>query len=197
MNNKDFRLQIQELVTVDQKELADLSSELGSANSVSDRLALIEPVARKCQKRSEFILKILGTSGVKPTISNIGEEGSAGVILLALHSYLEVMEKVNALYHRLLDEDPSDVPSSYLAVLVDRISIIKDGKQVLGTNNYYEDGKEYFIPIVDIGNLNHRRLKYNLKSLDIKVISSQQKLMTESEFAINFAFMDKKIKDSI
>lgn len=193
MGKKSFQTKIKQLVDSDQKELTDLSKKLKSVNSIQGKMLLIKRAAMSCQIRAEEMKELVSSPGVDLTISGIGEETTNGVILLTLHSYLEIMEYVYDLYSEFMQVKPTDLPLDYLAVLRDRIHIIKFKKQVMGTIDYMIDGKRYFVPVEDISNLNSRRSEFNMQYLVIDDVAKAQKPMSKEEYDMNFAYMDKKI----
>lgn len=186
----DLQVYLENLVEVDQKRLADLERNLKSANSLHEKLSKIKPVAKQCQITAEEMLDKLLSSGTPPTFSNVGSKASNAVILIALHSYIDIMRKISKLFHDIARHNKHDIPIQYLAVLDDRITIIAHKTQVNGTTTYKSHDREYFIPIKDIQRMQKNRQFYDLPPLDTATI--KQKLMTKEEYLLNFSFMDKK-----
>ncbi len=193
MNKSTLTKYLMDLVSMDQSNLSNLATKLKSVNSLEDYLSIIKPVAKLSQDTAEEMLATLKKSGINPTISNIGEDACNAIILIALHSYIEIMQEVRDLFNRLKKLNAKDFPLSYLAVLEDRIAVISTRKQTNGTITYENNGIEYFVPITNIKNLNSRRKKYNLSNYNIENITRKQKAMDEEQYLLNFAFMDRKI----
>lgn len=191
MNRQQLSSELKSLARQDQNDLKELASRLELANSFDDKMSYIRPVALRCQRRAKYMLDNLRRSGIEPTIPIIGEEASSAIILLALHSYLTIMEEVSAIFHRLNKEV---VPLSYLSVLVDRIEVIKSKTQVLGTIIYDINGTNYLVPIKNPKGLNRRRRGYGLGELDLRGPVTQRP-MDEDQYLLNFAFMDKEITE--
>lgn len=191
MNATELKDYLEYLLDADQERMADLGKKLRSASSLEEKLAIIKPVAKKSQAAAEKLLNNLIKSNVSPTISNIGSSASSAAILIALHSYLEIMQKFSGFFHELMPASRNDLPLDYLAVLDDRISLLSNGTQIYGTLSYDNDGHTYFVPIEDTQNLNRRRKDYNLSKLDLDEIT--QKPMSRQDLLLNFAYMDKKL----
>lgn len=193
MDAKTLSIYLQDLAKEDQKRIADLGKDLKSAKTLNESLAVIKPVAKVCQETAETMVKTIYDSGIRPTISNIGEEASNAIILVALHSYISLMEDVKKMFDELIEVAPKDLPLKYLAVLGDRIEVIKKKKQIFGTISYEHNNKEYFVPIKNLKKLNERRELYLLPPCDMKKITKQQKSMSEEEYLRDYAYMDKKV----
>lgn len=188
------------MLKADQAALDGLGKKLEGV-SLKDRLRLIKPVAQKCQKRSAEVLELLNVIK-EPTIVNIGQDGSEAILVLTLHSNINIMEKVLNIYEKSITKDSSSVALDYVAVLVDRISIIRTRKQKLGTI-WLEDinGVTFIAPIINIRDVNKRRINYGLDPIrnrtggsdSLSAIRELQKEVNDDVYNLNFAFMDKDL----
>lgn len=192
MDAKTLSAYLRELAKEDQKRLVDLSLELKSVKNFNKKLSIIKPVAKACQEAAESMVKVIKKSGIKPTISNIGEDASNAIILITLHSYIKIMDDVYKMFDEL-DTDAKDIPLNYLAVLIDRIELIKNRKQIFATITYEYNNQEFFVPVKNLEELNFRREKYLLPNCDIAKIRKKQRALSEAQYLLDYAFMDKKI----
>lgn len=191
-----------EFVKNDRNELNNLSKQLEKSISFTDKISTIRKVAKDCQLRAHEMLKILEVIK-EPTIEKIGVIGSEAIILLTLHSYLDIMERILSIYNKAISIDPKSVPLGYVATLIDRISIIKDRRQILGTTWLEDDGTLFLVPVKNFNTVNERRSQYGLdilrypdnsknSSVGLKVDDYQKKI-PRNIYLLNFAFMDKSI----
>jgi len=182
-------------VEEDQKDLIGLGEKLGPITLFNKKISTIKPIAKKCQSRAIKVMSYIKKNNINPSITNYGKEAAEGVILIFLHSYAELMGEFCDFYDSLIKKNPKDYPLEYYAVLKDRIEVVNNRKQVLGTTKYNDlDSNEYYVPIIDIENIDARRAEYGLIPFD-KRTDIIQKILTDEDFLLNFAFMDKKIDD--
>jgi hypothetical protein len=115
--------------------------------------------------RAKRMLEILDTIGV-PTFENIGREAAETVSLLALHSYLDEMKQVLAVYERQFSIDPDSIYKQAIPPLTDRIMIAEQCKQKFGTNwNVTKDGTWYLVTLENFARANELRAVYGLSPM--------------------------------
>lgn len=118
-----------------------------------------------------------------------GEDGSRNFWLMVQHSdhnpdfQKEVLEKM-----KIEVDKENAVPSNY-GLLVDRVNLNTDKKQVYGTQVTYnmETGQAYPKPLEDSPKVNERR-----KSIGLEPIEEYLNSMTEMHFEMNKEFYLKK-----
>ena len=101
-----------------------------------------------------------------PTIAKLGPAAAEVVSLFALHSYLDEMKHVLALYEAQFAENPNSIYKQAIPPLVDRILIAEQRIQKFGTNwSIDKDGRWFLIPVEDFTHVNTLRLEYGLEGL--------------------------------
>jgi len=149
------------MVKEEQKELKQVFSfgDKKSQEKTHDTVML------RCHERSHELLKIINKIKY-PSIRAVGVQGSEAVLTLAMHSYLDVMEKIVAIFDNLVLENPESVSLQYLPALKDRIHVIKYGRQLYGTQwTLGEDKTPFMIEVDEPDQLEARRKKYNMMPL--------------------------------
>ena len=158
-----FKKELMRLEDEDQAEVRIHYQVLKDAQTEEKRKQLNDLLASHCHTRACRMLEILDEIK-EPTIGNVGLEGSKAVSLLTLHSYLEVMKKVLAIYETVYKRNPSDIYGQAIPPLVDRIMILEHHMQLFGTNWYMGNaGKLLLVPVKDFPNMNRRRAQYGLE----------------------------------
>jgi hypothetical protein len=154
-----------ELIALVQEEQKELRNIFGG-NDKELQQARLSLAMQRCHLRSQRLLGIVD-SIESPTMQNIGANGSEAILTLAMHSYLEVMKKIIHTFNNALAISPESVPTRYIPALIDRVHIIKHGKQLYGTQwTIGEDGSPFMIEVDSPSLLESRRKKFNLKPLE-------------------------------
>lgn len=107
----DFPNVAQQLVLLEKQDQADVKKHhqrLRGAKTSVQKNRLDRDLAVRCHDRTDIVLKLLGRIG-EPSISRIGRSGSQAVVVLVLHSYLEVMEYILSLYQQVYAQRPHDI----------------------------------------------------------------------------------------
>jgi|GEM_PF-1012456 len=158
-----FRKELLRMVEEDQKEIRKNFHAYSKIKAEDIKRRKYALVAKNCHARAHRMLEILGE--IKdPTIENIGLDGSKAVSLLALHSYLDIMKKVLAIFEAYFEKDPSNIYHQSIPPLKDRIMILEHKKQLFGTNwNMDRNEKPFLITVEDFSKMNNRRSNYGLK----------------------------------
>lgn len=197
------RQEIMELINKDQAELGKLFDVMPKQNSLKKKIAIIKPVARKCQQRAKIVFNIVNEIGC-PNNKAIGSDGSEAVVILILHSEITMMKEILWIFERCYRENPGSIDASLIAMLADRISIIESRSQIYGTTWLQDDVHgRFLVPIKKFASVNKRRkllglgdltkLDPNNKNINIKVSAHDQKKISEETYMINFAFMNEKL----
>lgn len=172
----DFPNVAQQLVLLEKQDQADVKKHhqrLRGAKTSVQKNRLDRDLAVRCHDRTDIVLKLLGRIG-EPSISRIGRSGSQAVVVLVLHSYLEVMEYILSLYQQVYAQRPHDIYGQGIPPLTDRIMILRDRKQLFGTNWIRKtDGSFYLAPVEDFERMNERRIQYGLEPARRPVILSE------------------------
>jgi hypothetical protein len=114
-------------------------------------------------KHTERLKEIIAEIGW-PTISKVGETGSANAHLLAQHADHDVDFQVQCL--NLMKEAPSgEVDVADMAYLEDRVRVNHGKEQIYGTQFIKVDGKHIPQPIEDEENVDKRRAEVGLEPL--------------------------------
>lgn len=137
----------------DQEHRADTSSAGRLTQAKDDALNL---------HKIENLLNIYGW----PDPETIGEYGSETILLVLQHSHISVQRKYLPMARRAVIEGKLSGRSWVL--LEDRVSLATTGKQLFGTQvkTDQKTGKYYIAPIKDEMNVNDRRKKIGLESLE-------------------------------
>jgi carboxyl-terminal processing protease len=111
------------------------------------------------------LLAILEQEGWVGT-SRVGATANQAIWLILQHAELSTQEKYLPLLEKSVSQDES--PGWHLAYLQDRVSVRKGDKQVYGTQALWDDSlqKNVIQPIEDVKNVNQRRAKLGLGSIE-------------------------------
>jgi hypothetical protein len=158
----EFRQELVKLLEEDQEEIRNHYKKLKALGPEEERGLLNQQLNEHCHIRAKRMMEIIETIK-EPSISNIGQEGSEAVSVLALHSYLDEMKKVLATYEEVYKRNPDDVNKESIPSLTDRIMVLEQKNQLFG-NNWMLDksGKYFLVPVKDFEHMNQRRAKYGL-----------------------------------
>lgn len=109
-----------------------------------------------------------------PTVSKVGKDSSENAWLLVQHADRDVafQEQCLAL---MKQEKPGEVNPRNIAMLEDRIRVNKNQPQIYGTQHDEVDGKYVPRPIDDEANVNERRKKMGLGTLEEGVAGMYEK----------------------
>lgn len=100
-----------------------------------------------------------------PSIDIIGNKGSLALFLLLQHSTIKNQEKYLSLATEAFEN--GNLAPSQFALLVDRIEMSNGRKQIYGTQLQKDhNGFFHLYPVWDIENLNQRRLKMGLSTIE-------------------------------
>ena len=104
-----------------------------------------------------------------PNISLVGEEASHNFWLLVQHLDKDIFLQKKALGLLRKEIDKKEVNSKNLAYLEDRILVAEGKKQIYGTQFKIENGKLVMSPVADLDNLEKRRNKIGLPTVEAQL----------------------------
>ncbi len=118
-----------------------------------------------------FVLEVINTYGWLGD-DVVGIKGNSAIFLVIQHSDINTQEKMLPILRTAVREKkarPSD-----LALLEDRISVARTGKQIYGSQYYEDKTVKKLYPIIDPVNVNVRRNEMGLSTLEdyLKMIES-------------------------
>lgn len=157
-----YRAELLSLAEADQQEIQAHSINTSDLSADRKRVADLQ-LAKNCQERGRKAMEILRRISA-PTVKNIGLEGSQALALLALHSYVAIMEDVLRKFEQEFVKEPSNIYKQAIPPLYDRIMILKTKNQLFGTNWMTdENGHPFLISVKDFKGVNERRKQYGLR----------------------------------
>lgn len=162
MKYPEYARELLSMAEADQYEARNMQRVMDLMPTDAERQAYRQEIADNFHKRAKRMLEILDVIGV-PTFNNIGKEAAEVVSLFALHSYIDEMKKVLAIYEKQFKIDPNSFYKEAIPPLTDRIMIAEQRHQKFGTNwSVTKDGTWFLIPVEDFDNVNDLRAKYDL-----------------------------------
>jgi len=161
-----FPAQQRELLTMfkeEQKELRAFPKYSETLSTQTEKTQALHRVREKCHKRAHRMSKILDEIK-KPTIDNIGKDGSQALAILTLHAHLDLMKKVHKLFEQEFRKNRKNIYFEVIPALQDRIDILERKKPKYGTNwSNDEHDKPFLIAVEDFSKLNELRSIYGLE----------------------------------
>ncbi|HET8992118.1 MAG TPA: hypothetical protein VFN31_03755 [Candidatus Saccharimonadales bacterium] len=158
----ELRQDLIQLGEEDQAEIRAHYQTLKSLEAEEEKLELESQLKAHCHARAERMMEILNIIK-EPSISNVGEEGSQVISLLALHSYLDEMKSVLVAFEKVYRQDPTNVYNEAIPSLTDRIMAFEHRVQLYGNNwRLDKEGKYFMIPVKDFEHMNERRAQFGL-----------------------------------
>ncbi|HET9173843.1 MAG TPA: hypothetical protein VFN56_01015 [Candidatus Saccharimonadales bacterium] len=146
----------------DQEEIRRHQLLLSTLKTKSEQTDADRRLACNARVRAKELLQIVSTIPAV-TLSNVGVEASKAVIVVALHSYLDVMQYILNNLETTYEHNPHDVYRQGIPPLRDRISILLSRQQEFGTNWMVgQNGRPYLIPVRNFDMVNANRKKYGL-----------------------------------
>lgn len=94
----------------------------------------------------------------------IGYTGNMALFLVIQHSDIDVQEKMLPILEAAVKEKKA-LPNQ-LALLKDRISVFRAGKQIYGSQYYEKDGEKRLYPIIEPTKVNLRRIEMKLEPIE-------------------------------
>ena len=152
------------VLQTDQKARSDFFSARGkyAINSVEYN-ALLSEMRKIDSSNLAIVLDIINKYGWLGE-EVVGINGNMALFLVIQHSNLDVQEKMlPILKAAVLDKRAR--PNN-LALLEDRISVAKTGKQIYGSQYYEKDSVKKLYPIIDPINVNKRRVEVGLGTIE-------------------------------
>lgn len=154
-----------QLLKDDQEEWKEFSRKYFNTPKKTDleeeRVSLRQHVKARAKKMREIVSEV-----GEPSLSNLGEEASIAVSVLASHSSLEDTEYVLKEFNRLFDKNKFDVHFESIPPMTDIILLAKRKPQLFGTIWFFDKNMQPFLPTVkDFKSVNKRRLDYGLEPL--------------------------------
>ena len=154
-----------QMIEEDQNEIRNAERVRNSLSTEIEREKYNQKIVEHCHKRAEKMLEILDAIGA-PTIENIGPKAAEIFAVFALHSHIDDMKKVLAVYERQFELDPDSIYKGSIPPLTDRIMIAEQRRQIFGTNwCAAKDGTWSLIPVHDFAHVNERRKRYGLSPI--------------------------------
>ncbi|HSX07545.1 MAG TPA: hypothetical protein VLG11_01495 [Candidatus Saccharimonadales bacterium] len=208
MKYPEYGHELLRMAEEDQYDARNMSRIMNAMTTEAELQEYRQEIADKFHERSKRMLEILKEIGV-PTFENIGREAAETVSLFALHSYIDEIKKVLAIYEEQFKIDPNSFYKEAIPPLVDRIMIAEQRRQKFGTNwSIAKDGKWFLIPVEDFDNVNDLRVEYGLhpirkpRCLSVGAAEwplgqgpaepSDQKELTDSEYAEYIKYIFRK-----
>lgn len=146
----------------DQHELRNMNRLMDEMETDEERTKYRQSLSDHSYARTKKMFEILDVIGI-PTFDKISEEAASIVSLLVLHSNVDDMKRVLAMYEEQFKIDPNSFYKGAIPPLTDRIMITEQRKQKFGTNWSITKKREWFlVPIVDFDNVNELRAEYGL-----------------------------------
>ena len=156
----DLRQELIRLGKEDQAEIRSHYQKLKVLKCEEDKERLTKQLKARCHCRAERMMEILEEIK-EPTISNVRVEGSQVISVLALHSYLDEMKKVLAVFEKVHHKDPDNVYNEAIPSLKDRVMVFEQRTQLYGNNWMIDKNGEYFLmPAKDFEHMNERRAQF-------------------------------------
>lgn len=157
-----LREELLQILHADQKELREFEHKYKKLTSESERKRALEEARAHNRARSERLQEIL-IEIRRPTIEQIGRDGSGAVSVLALHSELKLVKHVLRDFEEQFKIDKKTVYFQAIPSLADRVSIVETRKQRYGTNWMVDEaGHPFLIEVEDFAKMNQHRAKYGL-----------------------------------
>ena len=151
------------------KELLDLASEdqqvrarVTGAQTPPDVIAELARVDLKTRTRLREIIRRYGWPGIRV----VGFDGASAAWLIVQHADADVDFQKQCLRLMQTAARNGQAPRENLAFLIDRVRIAEGKPQIYGTQFRYQDGKTVLAPVEDEANLDHRRRRMGLASID-------------------------------
>lgn len=159
------------------QELLDLGKEdqqvrarYSGAETPPDVIAAMDRVDLKTRTRLREIIKQTGW----PLISTVGFDGANAAWLIAQHADRDLAFQKQTLRLMRAAARRGEAAKEHLAFLIDRVRVAEGKLQIYGSQNYYKDGHLVMQPVVDERNLNRRRKRMGLPSVDVSLKWLQQ-----------------------
>lgn len=162
MKYPEYARELLSMAEEDQYEARNMQRIMDAMATDVERQEYRQKIADSFHARAKRMLEILDSIGT-PTFENIGKEAAETVSLFALHSYIDEMKKVLAIYEKQFNTDPSSFYKEAIPPLTDRIMIAEQRRQKFGTNwSITKAGKWFLIPVEDFNIVNELRARYGL-----------------------------------
>lgn len=162
MKYPEYAHELLSMAKEDQQEARNMERIMDAMPTEAERQRYRQKIADNFHERAKRMLEILDVIGA-PTFENIGKEAAEMVSLFALHSYVDEMKKVLAIYEKQFKIDPDSFYKEAIPPLTDRIMIAEQRCQKFGTNwSITKDGNWFLIPVKGFENANKLRAKYDL-----------------------------------
>ncbi len=159
------REELLRLCADDQQDLRQNLHAISLLKSESEKEQKYLEITKRCHARTHHMLRILNEIK-RPTVKNIGMDGSEAILTITQHSYLPVMERVLALYEQEYQKNPTNICGRFIPALIDRIRILKHKKALFGTQwTIDKKGVPFLIAVEDFKNVNQRRASYGLEPI--------------------------------
>ncbi len=162
MKYPEYARELLSMAEEDQEEARNMQRIMDAMATDVERQEYRQKIADSFHARAKRMLEILDAIGA-PTFENIDKEAAETVSLFALHSYIDEMKKVLAIYEKQFKIDPSSFYKEAIPPLTDRIMIAEQRRQKFGTNwSITKAGTWFLIPVEDFDTVNDLRARYGL-----------------------------------
>jgi hypothetical protein len=156
---------VEELILLAEEDQTTIIREFGKIEKINDgkvKELAYQKMATAAHKRAHRMMQILDKVG-KPTIDNIGKDASEAALLIAQHSYLDIMKKILIEYITAYSKKKSSIPFTYVPSLIDRVMILEKKLQYYGTQwMLSESGKPFLVYTKNFETVNERRAEFGL-----------------------------------
>lgn len=163
-NNSYLSKILDSILFVDQKCRSDLFliRDKYSINSIEYRNAL-NYMRKSDSSNLLIVLDIINKYGWLGD-DVVGSNGNLALFLVIQHSSIEIQDKMLPILRKAVYDKRAK--SNELALLEDRISVTKIGKQIYGSQYYEKDSLKILYPLIDPSNVNKRRNDVGLEPLE-------------------------------
>ncbi|HSH55192.1 MAG TPA: hypothetical protein VK983_00020, partial [Candidatus Limnocylindrales bacterium] len=133
MKYPEYSRELLRMAAEDQDEVRNMQRTIDALQTPAERKRFRQKVADNCHRRADRMIEILDDIGA-PTFEKVGAEAAEVVSLFALHSYVDQMKTVLAVYEQQFQRDPDSIYKQAIPPLTDRIMIVEQRRQKFGTN---------------------------------------------------------------
>jgi hypothetical protein len=94
----------------------------------------------------------------------IGDTANEAIFLVIQHSNITIMEKYLPIMRKAVSENKANKQN--LALLIDRVEMLHNRKQIYGSQLYEKDGKYILYDVIEPAKLNERRKEMGLGTIE-------------------------------
>lgn len=158
----DFAQELILLLEDDQKEKKQLARKILKDNTAdfSSKQAQLQQTTYARTKRMMEILDEIG----EPSLSNIGEEGTLAISVLASHDVANTLKKVLKKFEDLYRSNREDCRYQSIPAMTDALLVAERKPQRFGTQWFFDKHNYPFLyPVADFEHVEERRKEYGIE----------------------------------